>query len=38
MWENYRGLESGPERGGIASVIQLATSKQVYIKIEYITT
>ena len=31
-WENCRGLESGPERGGIGSVIELAMAKQVYQK------
>ena len=30
VWENCRGLESGPERRGIGSVIELATAKQVY--------
>ena len=29
VWENGRGLESGPERGGIGSVIKLAMAKQV---------
>ena len=28
--EELRGLDSGPERGGIGSVIELATAKQVY--------
>ena len=30
VWETCKGLESGPERGGIGSVIELATAKQVY--------
>ena len=38
VWENCRGLESGPERGGISSVIELATVKQVYEKVDYFTT
>ena len=28
-WENCRALESGPERGGIGSVIELTMAKQV---------
>ena len=32
VWENCRGLESGPEHGGIGSVIELAMAKQVYQK------
>ena len=32
VWENCRGLDSGPERGGIVSVIELAMAKQVYQK------
>ena len=32
------GLESGPERGGIGSVIELATAKQVYKKFDHFTT
>ena len=36
--ENYRGLESGIERGGIGSVIELAMAKQVYQKIDHFTT
>ena len=32
VWENCRGLESGPERGGIGSVIEFAMAKQVYQK------
>ena len=32
------GLESGPERGGIGSVIELATAKQVYKKVDHFTT
>ena len=38
MWEICRGLESGPERGGIGSVIELAIAKQVYQKIDLFTT
>ena len=38
MWENSRGLETGPERGGIGSVIELAMGKQVYKKDERCTT
>ena len=38
MWENCRGLEFGPERGGIGSVIELAMAKQIYIKVDLITT
>ena len=30
LWENCKGLESRPERGGIGSVIELAMAKQVY--------
>ena len=37
-WENCRGLESGPERGGIGSVIELAMAKQVHEKIDHFTT
>ena len=33
VWENCRGLESGPERGGIGSVIKLAMAKEVYKKL-----
>ena len=32
VWKNCKGLESGIERGGIGSVIELATAKQVYEK------
>ena len=32
VWENCRGLESGTERGGIGSVIEIATVKEVYKK------
>ena len=32
-WENFKGLESGPERGDIGSVIGFAMSKQVYKKL-----
>ena len=38
VWENCRGLESGPGRGGIGSVIELAMAKQVYKKIDHFTT
>ena len=31
-------LESGPERGGIGSVIELATAKQVYKNVDHFTT
>ena len=31
------GLESRPERGGISSVIELATVKQVYKKVDHFT-
>ena len=37
VWENCRGPESGPERGGIGSVIELATAKQVYEKFHFTT-
>ena len=37
-WENCRRLESGPERGGIGSVIELAMTKQVYQKNDHFTT
>ena len=35
--ENCRGPESGPERGGIGSVIELAMAKQVYKKVHFTT-
>ena len=38
MWENCRGLESGPECGGIGSVIELAMAKQVYKEVDHFTT
>ena len=38
VWENCRGLESGPERGGIGSVIEFAMVKQVYKNIDHLTT
>ena len=38
MWKNCRRLESGPERGGIGSVIDFAMAKQVYQKIDHFTT
>ena len=37
-WKNCRRLESGPERGGIVSVIELAMAKQVYRKNDHFTT
>ena len=36
--KNCRGLESGPERGGTGSVIELAMAKQVYKKVDHFTT
>ena len=33
-----RVLESGPELGGIGSVIELTTAKQVYKKFDHFTT
>ena len=33
-----QGLKSGPERGGIGSVIELAMAKQVYKKVDHFTT
>ena len=36
--ENCRGPESGPERGGIDSVIELVMAKQVYKNIDHFTT
>ena len=38
IWENCRGPESGPEHGGIGSVIELAMAKQVYENIDHFTT
>ena len=38
VWENCRRLESGPERGGIGGVIELAMAKQVYKKIDHFAT
>ena len=38
VWENCRGLESGPERGCTGSIIELAMAKQVYPKIDHFTT
>ena len=37
MRENFRGLEAGPEHGGIGSVIDLATAKQVCKKVDHFT-
>ena len=36
--EELPGLESGPERGGIDSVIELATVKQVCKRVDNFTT
>ena len=33
-----QGLKSGPERGGIGSVIELAMAKQVYKKVDHFMT
>ena len=38
VWENCKGLESGPERGGIGSVIELVMAKQVLKKVDHFTT
>ena len=38
VWGNCRRLESGPERGGIGSVIELAMAKQVYQKNDHFMT
>ena len=38
VWKNCRGLESGPERDGIGSVIELAMAKQVHKKVDHFTT
>ena len=38
VWENCKGLESGPERGGIGSVIEIAMAKEVYQEIDHFTT
>ena len=38
MWENCRGMESGPERDGICSVVEFAMAKQVYQKVHHFTT
>ena len=38
VWEICRELESGPERGGIGSVIEIAMAKQVYQKLDHFTT
>ena len=35
--ENCRRPESGPERGGIGSVIELTTAKKVYKKVHFTT-
>ena len=33
-----QGLESGPQRGGIGSIIELAMAKQAYQKIDHFAT
>ena len=38
VWKNFRGLESGPERGGIGTVTELATTKQEYKKVDHFMT
>ena len=38
VWENCRGLEPGPERGGIGSVIEPVMAKQVYKTDDHFTT
>ena len=38
VWKNCMGVESGPERGGIGSVIELAIAEQVYQKNDHFTT
>ena len=38
MWEDFRELEFGPERGSIGSVIELAMAKQVYKKFDHFAT
>ena len=38
VWENCRGLESGPEHGGTGSVIELAMAEKDYKKVDHITT
>ena len=37
VWENFRGPESRPKRGGIGSVTELAMAKQVYKKFDHFT-
>ena len=37
VWENGRGSESGPAPGGIDSVIERATAKQVYKRVHFTT-
>ena len=37
VWENGRGPESGPAPGGIDSVIERATAKQVYKRVHFTT-
>ena len=32
VWENCKGVESGPERGGIGGVTELSMAKQVFKK------
>ena len=38
VWENCSDVWSGPEGGGIGSVIGLAMAKQIYRKVDHITT
>ena len=38
VWQNCKGLESRPERGGTGSVIELAMAKQHYKKVDHFTT
>ena len=38
VWENCRGPESGPEGGGIGSVIELVMAQQVYKNIDHFKT
>ena len=38
VWENCKGLESGPEHVSIGSVIEFAMAKKVYQKIDHFTT
>ena len=38
VWKKCKGLETGPKRGGIGSVSELAMAKEVYQKIDHFTT